>query len=127
MSTDQEPAANDANGTTSVGDQVNSARFTPKNILVTGGAGFIASHVVILLVERYPQYNIVNFDRLDYCSCLENLDSVKDKPNYKVPYPSLLFCNLHLETSSFQKSSCKTEQNTFIREQEVHIYDIDSR
>lgn len=59
-------------------------KYTPKNILVTGGAGFIASHVVILLVERYPQYNIVNFDRLDYCSCLENLDSVKRKPNYKV-------------------------------------------
>lgn len=61
-----------------------SNKYTPKNILVTGGAGFIASHVVILLVERYPQYKIVNFDRLDYCSCLENLDSVKGRPNYKV-------------------------------------------
>lgn len=59
-------------------------RYTPKNILVTGGAGFIASHVVILLVERYPQYNVVNFDRLDYCSCLENLDSIKGRTNYKV-------------------------------------------
>lgn len=60
------------------------ASYLPQNILVTGGAGFIASHVVILLVEKYPQYNIVNLDRLDYCSCLENLDSVKDRPNYKV-------------------------------------------
>lgn len=60
------------------------ASYLPQNILVTGGAGFIASHVVILLAEKYPQYNIVNLDRLDYCSCLENLDSVKDRPNYKV-------------------------------------------
>lgn len=58
--------------------------YTPKNILVTGGAGFIASHVVILLVEKYPNYKIVNLDRLDYCSCLENLDCLKGKPNYKV-------------------------------------------
>ena len=58
--------------------------YIPQNILITGGAGFIASHVVILLVEKYPQYNIVNLDRLDYCACLENLDCLKDKPNYKV-------------------------------------------
>eukprot|EP01038_Epipyxis_sp_PR26KG_P012124 gene12124-16231_t len=57
--------------------------YTPKNILITGGAGFIASHVVLLLVKKYPQFNIVNFDRLDYCSCLENLNEVKDFPNYK--------------------------------------------
>eukprot|EP00904_Undaria_pinnatifida_P009244 jgi/Undpi1/544/HiC_scaffold_10.g04008.m1 len=57
--------------------------YIPQNILITGGAGFIASHVVILLVEKYPQYNIVNLDRLDYCACLENLDCLKDKPNYK--------------------------------------------
>lgn len=63
---------------------LSSETYTPQNILVTGGAGFIASHVVILLVEKYPQYNIVNLDRLDYCACLENLDCVKGKPNYKV-------------------------------------------
>lgn len=57
--------------------------FQPKNIMITGGAGFIASHVVILLARKYPQFNIVNFDRLDYCSCLENLDEVKNLPNYK--------------------------------------------
>lgn len=61
-----------------------SETYTPQNILVTGGAGFIASHVVILLVEKYPQYNIVILDRLDYCACLENLDCLKDRPNYKV-------------------------------------------
>jgi len=58
-------------------------RYTPKNILLTGGAGFIASHVAILLCEKYPEYNVVVYDRLDYCACLENLDCIKDLPNYK--------------------------------------------
>jgi len=62
---------------------VTSDDYKPKTILVTGGAGFIASHVVILLVKKYPDYKIINFDRLDYCSCLENLDCIKDEPNYK--------------------------------------------
>jgi len=57
--------------------------YTPKNLLITGGAGFIASHFVILLVKKYPQYKIVNYDKLDYCSCLQNLDDIKDCPNYK--------------------------------------------
>lgn len=57
--------------------------FAPKNILVTGGAGFIASHVVLLLVKKYPDFKIINFDRLDYCSCLDNLNEIKDYPNYK--------------------------------------------
>eukprot|EP00286_Rhodomonas_abbreviata_P025876 CAMPEP_0181313146 /NCGR_PEP_ID=MMETSP1101-20121128/14092_1 /TAXON_ID=46948 /ORGANISM="Rhodomonas abbreviata, Strain Caron Lab Isolate" /LENGTH=91 /DNA_ID=CAMNT_0023420079 /DNA_START=21 /DNA_END=293 /DNA_ORIENTATION=- len=57
--------------------------YKPKNIMVTGGAGFIASHVCILLAKKYPQFKIVNFDRLDYCSCLANLDEIKDYPNYK--------------------------------------------
>lgn len=57
--------------------------FKPTNILITGGAGFIASHVVILLVKKYPHLKIVNFDRLDYCSCIDNLNEIKDYPNYK--------------------------------------------
>jgi len=57
--------------------------YEPKNFLITGGAGFIASHVVILLVKKYPNLKIVNLDRLDYCSCLENLDEIKEYPNYK--------------------------------------------
>lgn len=65
-------------------NEASADAYVPKNILITGGAGFIASHVVILLVEKYPQYNIVNLDRLDYCACLENLECVADKPNYKV-------------------------------------------
>jgi nucleoside-diphosphate-sugar epimerase len=39
--------------------------YTPKNIMITGGAGFIASHVCILLAKKYPQFNIINYDRLD--------------------------------------------------------------
>lgn len=52
---------------------VETGEYTPKNIMVTGGAGFIASHIVIRLVKKYPQYKIVNFDKLDYCSSLKNL------------------------------------------------------
>jgi len=59
------------------------AIYTPKNIFLTGGAGFIGSHVVILLCKKYPQYNIVVYDKLDYCSCLENLGEVADLPNFK--------------------------------------------
>ena len=47
-----------------------------KNILVTGGAGFIGSHVVRLLVNKYPDYRIINFDKLTYAGNLENLRDV---------------------------------------------------
>ena len=68
--------------------------YTPKNILVTGGAGFIASHVVIQLVKQYPQYKIVCFDKLDYCSSLSNLNEVKDHPNFKFIKGNLLSADL---------------------------------
>lgn len=45
--------------------------------------GFIASHVAILLCNKYPEYNIVVYDKLDYCSCLANLDELKALPNFK--------------------------------------------
>jgi hypothetical protein len=44
---------------------------TPKNILVTGGCGFIGSHMVIHLARKYPQYNIINLDKLDYCASVK--------------------------------------------------------
>ncbi len=53
------------------------------NILITGGAGFIGSHVVRLFVNKYPHYNIVNLDKLTYAGNLDNLDDIADKPNYK--------------------------------------------
>ena len=53
-----------------------------KNILITGGAGFIGSHVVRLFVNKYPDYNIVNLDKLTYAGNLANLKDIEDKPNY---------------------------------------------
>jgi len=53
-----------------------------KNILITGGAGFIGSHVVRLLVNKYPQYHIINMDILTYAGNLENLKDIQDKENY---------------------------------------------
>ena len=52
------------------------------NILITGGAGFIGSHVVRLFVNKYPEYNIVNLDKLTYAGNLDNLKDIEDKPNY---------------------------------------------
>ena len=53
-----------------------------KNILITGGAGFIGSHVVRLFVNKYPDYRIVNLDKLTYAGNLANLSDIEDRPNY---------------------------------------------
>lgn len=53
-----------------------------KTILITGGAGFIGSHLVRLFVTKYPEYNIVNLDKLTYAGNLENLRDIEEKPNY---------------------------------------------
>jgi dTDP-glucose 4,6-dehydratase len=53
-----------------------------KNILITGGAGFIGSHLTRLFVNKYPGYLIVNLDKLTYAGNLENLKDIEDKPNY---------------------------------------------
>ncbi|HRF42327.1 MAG TPA: GDP-mannose 4,6-dehydratase, partial [Saprospiraceae bacterium] len=51
-------------------------------ILITGGAGFIGSHLVRRMLHRYPQYHIVNLDLLTYAGNLENLRDVENLPNY---------------------------------------------
>jgi dTDP-glucose 4,6-dehydratase len=53
-----------------------------RNLLITGGAGFIGSHVVRLFVNKYPEYRIINLDKLTYAGNLENLRDVENKPNY---------------------------------------------
>jgi dTDP-glucose 4,6-dehydratase len=53
-----------------------------KNLLITGGAGFIGSHVVRLFVNKYPNYNIFNLDSLTYAGNLENIKDVEESPNY---------------------------------------------
>ena len=53
-----------------------------KSILITGGAGFIGSHVIKLFVEKYPEYKIVNLDALTYAGNLENLKAVEGASNY---------------------------------------------
>lgn len=53
-----------------------------RNIIITGGAGFIGSHVVRLFVNKYPEYRIINVDKLTYAGNLGNLKDVEDKPNY---------------------------------------------
>ena len=56
--------------------------MSKKNILITGGAGFIGSHVVRLFVNKYPDYNIINFDKLTYAGNLENIKDIDSKQNY---------------------------------------------
>ncbi len=53
-----------------------------KNILITGGAGFIGSHVIRLFVHKYPNYHIINLDKLTYAGNLANLKDVSHAPNY---------------------------------------------
>ena len=53
-----------------------------RTIMITGGAGFIGSHVVRLFVNKYPDYRIINVDKLTYAGNLANLKDIEDKPNY---------------------------------------------
>ena len=54
-----------------------------RTLIITGGAGFIGSHVVRLFVNKYPQYKIINLDKLTYAGNLANLKDIENKPNYR--------------------------------------------
>ena len=53
-----------------------------KNILITGGAVFICSHVIRLFVQKYPDYRIINLDNLTYAGNLENIKDIENAANY---------------------------------------------
>lgn len=57
--------------------------YNPKIVLITGGAGFIASNVLVNFVQKYPEIKFINVDKLDYCSSLKNLSEIETKNNYK--------------------------------------------
>lgn len=57
--------------------------MSTKNIIITGGAGFIGSHVVRLFVKKYPRYQIINLDKLTYAGNLENLKDIEHESNYR--------------------------------------------
>jgi dTDP-glucose 4,6-dehydratase len=54
-----------------------------KKIIITGGAGFIGSHVVRRFVKNYPDYTIINLDKLTYAGNLANLKDIENEPNYR--------------------------------------------
>ena len=74
-----------------------------KKIIITGGAGFIGSHVVRRFVNSYPNYQIINLDKLTYAGNLMNLSDVEQQPNYRfvkgditdAAFIDQLFINIH--------------------------------
>ena len=72
-----------------------------RNILITGGAGFIGSHVVRLFVNKYPDYRIINLDKLTYAGNLNNLRDVENQPNYTFVKEDI--CNLERMLELFDK------------------------
>ena len=74
-----------------------------KSILITGGAGFIGSHVVRLFVKKYPNYKIVNLDALTYAGNLENIVDIEDSPNYKFIKGDI--CDESLVTQIFKEEN----------------------
>lgn len=77
--------------------------MSQRNIIITGGAGFIGSHVVRLFVNNYPQYNIINVDKLTYAGNLANLKDIEDRPNYK--FKRLDICDFEAIHQLFQEEN----------------------
>lgn len=72
-----------------------------RSIIVTGGAGFIGSHVVRLFVNKYPEYHIINLDKLTYAGNLANLKDIEDAPNYTFVKADI--CDYDMMLSVMQK------------------------
>lgn len=72
-----------------------------KVILITGGAGFIGSHLVRLFVNKYPDYKIINLDKLTYAGNLENLKDIENEPNYVFEKGDI--CDAKLVNELFEK------------------------
>jgi len=72
-----------------------------KNVLITGGAGFIGSHLVKFFVKKYPNYNIINLDNLTYAGDLNNLDEISNFPNYNFVKADI--CNFKYVEKIFKK------------------------
>lgn len=77
--------------------------MSKRNILITGGAGFIGSHVVRLFTRKYPDYNIINLDKLTYAGNLDNLRDVESSPNYRFVKGDI--CDLDLMRKLFAEHS----------------------
>lgn len=75
--------------------------YTKKNIIVTGGAGFIESHVVRLFVNKYPDYHTINLDKLTYAGNLANFKDIEDAPSYSFVKGDI--CDYDLMLSLFQQ------------------------
>lgn len=65
-----------------------------KTMLVTGGAGFIGSCFIRHILKKYPDYKVINLDALTYCGNLENLDDIKENPNYEFVHGNICDKNL---------------------------------
>jgi dTDP-glucose 4,6-dehydratase len=74
-----------------------------KHILITGGAGFIGSHVVRLFVQKYPEYCIYNLDKLTYAGNLANLKDIEQQPNYRFIKADIVDADLMLNLFSEHK------------------------
>jgi dTDP-glucose 4,6-dehydratase len=74
-----------------------------RNILITGGAGFIGSHVVRQFVNKYPEYRIINLDKLTYAGNLNNLRDIENQPNYTFVKEDI--CNLDRMLELFDEYS----------------------
>lgn len=73
-----------------------------KNILITGGAGFIGSHLTKFFVKKYSKYNIINVDSLTYAGNLKNLEEISDYPNYK--FEKIDICDFKKIKKIFKKN-----------------------